>query len=171
MQRPSSPEFVSALSADEKEAFHQEAESRVKVFRYGSDADPKRVRDIGGKKQVTQLANGDMLRLRVQRVREGGENNLHYHTGSETTWMVIRGRARFYGSEDKLVAELGPLEGILIPGGARYWFEKVGDDDLEVMQIVAFDRRDGAHEQRFNVDPHKNWMDQHHLQIYENSKS
>jgi mannose-6-phosphate isomerase-like protein (cupin superfamily) len=170
MQGPTSPDSVSKLRPEEKEVLHREAESRVKIFRYGADSDPKRVRDIGGMKRVTQLAGGDLLRLRVQRVKEGGENNLHYHTGSETTWMVLGGRARFYGPEDKLLGELGPLEGILIPGGARYWFEKVGDEDLEVMQIVAYDRREGAQEQRFNVDPHKNWMDQRHLQIYETSR-
>lgn len=170
MQGPTSPDSVSKLRGDEKEAFHRNAESRVKIFKYGAEVDPKRMYDLGGKKQVSQLANGELLRLRVQRVKEGGENNLHYHTGSETTWMVLGGRARFYGPEDKLLGEFGPMEGILIPGGARYWFEKVGDEDLEVMQIVAYDRRDGAREQRLNVDPHKEWMDQRHLQIYETSR-
>jgi mannose-6-phosphate isomerase-like protein (cupin superfamily) len=64
--------------------------------------------------------------------------------------MVLRGRARFYGVDDVLLAELGPNEGIFIPGGARYWFEKTGDEDLEILQMVGLDRgaRNGSTSRR-----------------------
>ena len=104
-----------------------------------------------------------MLKVHVQVVREGGENNLHYHTNSETAWMVLRGKARFYGVGDALLAELGPQEGIFLPGGARYWFEKVGSEDLEILQMVGFSRGDA---ERINVDSHKDWMTDPYLKVY-----
>ena len=39
--------------------------------------------------------------------KNGGENNLHAHPDVESVWIVLKGRARFYGMNDVLVAELG----------------------------------------------------------------
>ena len=164
MHPPSSPASVAKLSPEEKEAFHQDAEKRVQTFSYAKPA------DNGRPKNAVHLAKGQILRLHVQTVKDGGENNLHYHTGSETIWMVLKGRSKFYGPGDELLGEFGPMEGLIIPGGARYWFEKVGDEELEIMQTVGYDRREGAQEQRINVDKHKDWMVEKHLQIYEPAK-
>jgi mannose-6-phosphate isomerase-like protein (cupin superfamily) len=139
------------------EAFHREAEARVATFRYDRPAPSERPKD------VVNLVRSGLLKVHVQIVREGGENNLHYHTHSETAWMVLRGQARFYGVGDALLAELGPQEGIFLPGGARYWFEKVGTEDLEILQMVGLGR-DGA--QRINVDGHKDWMTDPYLTVY-----
>ena len=132
----------------EKEAFHRAAEANIRTFAYKKPAEMK---DRDGEPMVKQIANvvrGDLMRLNVQIVKEGGENNLHYHTGGDTSWMVLKGAARFYGVGDKLIGELGPNEGILLPGGSRYWFEKVGSEDLEILQIVlqgiARERRPSA---------------------------
>ena len=57
------------------------------------------------------------------------------------------------GPGDVLIAELGPEEGITIPGGARYWFEKTGDVDLELLQCVRYDP--SGESQRVNVEKHK----------------
>jgi mannose-6-phosphate isomerase-like protein (cupin superfamily) len=147
-----------AENADDKEAFHREAEARVKTFRYEkptAGSEPK---------QVVELVRSTLFKALVQVVHDGGENNLHYHVNSETGWMVLRGRARFYGVDDVLLAELGPNEGIFIPGGARYWFEKTGDEDLEILQMVGLDR---AGSKRINVEAHKSWMTDNVLQQYE----
>lgn len=143
---------------EEKEALHREAEARVKTFRYEKPA------PSGKPKDVVELVRSGLFKAIVQVVREGGENNLHYHTNSETGWMVLRGRVRFYGVDDVVLAELGPHEGIFIPGGARYWFEKVGPDDLEILQMVGLDR---AGAKRINVEAHKDWMTEQQLQVYE----
>jgi mannose-6-phosphate isomerase-like protein (cupin superfamily) len=164
MHPPSSPLSVAALSPEEKEAFHRDAEKRIQTFKYAKPTGSGRVKD------AVHLAKGQILRLHVQIVKEGGENNLHYHTGSETIWMVVKGRSRFYGPGDSLLGEFGPMEGLIIPGGGRYWFEKVGDEELEIMQTVGYDRREGAQEQRINVEQHKDWMVEKHLQIYEPAK-
>jgi mannose-6-phosphate isomerase-like protein (cupin superfamily) len=104
------------------------------------------------------LGRAGHLRTVVRVVREGGENNLHYHINSDTTWLVLKGRARFYGVGDKLIGEYGPHEGVLMPGGARYWFEKAGDETLELLQVVGVTPGGGKSE-RINLDAHKAWMD------------
>ena len=151
---------IGKMSAQQKEAFHREAEARMQPIAY-TPPDSERPKD------VVMLARSGRLRTLVQIVREGGENNLHYHTNSDTTWVVLRGRARFYGVGDVLIGEYGPREGILIPGGARYWFEKAGDEVLELLQVVGVDPRGGKSE-RINLDAHKDWMeDNERLKTYE----
>jgi len=147
------------MTAEEREAFHRSAEQRMQPFHY-EKPNTDRV------KSIVTLVKGELVRLHVQVVKDGGENNLHYHTGSETAWMVLKGRVRFYGVGDEVIGEFGPHEGILIPSGARYWFEKVGDEDLELLQMVGYDRRDGARAERINVETHKEWMTDPELQVY-----
>ena len=142
----------SELSPTAREAFHQEAEARIAVFNYDI-AQPS-----GRPKDVSILAQTPLMYAVVQVVREGGENNLHYHTNSDTLWTVLRGRVRFYGVGDSLLGELGPLESIMMPGGARYWFEKIGPEELALQQIIAVDRS-GGESQRINIDKHKAWME------------
>lgn len=142
---------IRKMSPEEKEAFHREAEARMQPIKYTPP-------DSGNPKDVIVLAKAPRLRTLVQIVREGGENNLHYHTNSDTTWLVLRGRARFYGPGDKLIGEYGPREGICIPEGSRYWFEKAGDEVLELLQMVGVDTHGGKSE-RINVEKHKDWME------------
>jgi len=155
-----------AMNAEEKEAFHRAAEAKIATFSYEK---PAAARDRDGQPMVKQIANllrGDLMRLNVQIVKEGGENNLHYHTGGDTVWLVLKGGARFYGIGDKLLGELGPQGGILLPGGARYWFEKVGAEDLEILQIVCKESRE-AKPQRINLEQHKDWMQEERLRVYD----
>jgi mannose-6-phosphate isomerase-like protein (cupin superfamily) len=153
------------MTAEEREAFHRQAETGIKTFNYRKpeaktpDGEPM-------VKQIATLVRSDLVRLNVQIVKEGGENNLHYHTGGDNCWMVLRGAARFYGVGDVLIGEFGPNDGILIPGGSRYWFEKVGDEDLEILQISCKESR-GGQTSRVNLDQHKEWMKDGFLQVYE----
>lgn len=151
---------VRTMSSAEKERFHRDAEARIRVFRYERPSLNEEV------KEVSVLSKGRLATLLVQNLKDGGENNLHYHTNSETIWMVLRGRARFYGVGDVLIGELGPNEGILMPGGARYWFEKTGSEDLEILQMMASEPTQGSSE-RINVEAHKPWMKEAILQVYE----
>lgn len=155
---------VAALPPDEREAFHRAAEARVTTNRFVSPPPD------GRPKAITNLSRTPLLRVNVQTIREGGENNLHYHLNQDTTWMVLRGGVRFYGPGDALIAELGPLESITLPGGARYWFEKTGDDDLDILQMVGIDKTADA-TQRINVDAHKSWMEEDYLKVYEPSST
>lgn len=129
---------------------HEEAEAQVTSFRY---AKPEGI--AAGKGRVN-LAKTDRIRGVVQIVKkDGGENNLHYHTNSDSIWMVLRGRIRFYGPDDKVIGEFGPSEGTITPAYSRYWFENVGDSEAEILQVMAMhDTRDNS-SGRTDVSPQR----------------
>jgi len=57
--------------------------------------------------------------------------------------MVLKGKVRFHGDEGVVIGDFGPLEGVLVPRRTRYWFESIGDEELEMLQVLAFDRGKG----------------------------
>ena len=136
--------------ADKKEAFHETAEKSVHTFKF-------EVPDIDvpfGKKIHVKLAGTDTCRATVQVLRDGSENNLHYHPNMDLIWMVLKGRVRFYGPNDVVRGELGPLEGILQPENSRYWFESLDGEEAWLLQIAGFPKGAKA-AKRVNVDPPK----------------
>lgn len=84
-----------------------------------------------------RLAETDLATIAVKRIREGGENTLHMHPNADGFWTVLRGRVRFYTTHDELIAELGPMEGIVIPRTFPYWFESAAAEDLEILQVLV----------------------------------
>lgn len=89
-------------------------------------------------KRVKLLCKTDRVVGLIQIIRKGGENTLHSHTHLDGIWTVLSGRARFYGEGDKVIAELGRYEGILIPRGFKYWFESASEDEnLIIHQVEA----------------------------------
>jgi len=104
-------------------------------------------------KGIVQLAGSDLIRGRVQIVSEGGENNLHSHRGMDGFWFVLSGKVTFYGPGDVVIGEFGKHEGILVPRGAEYWFESSGDEDLELLQMAAFEK--GVKVERLDAAPQK----------------
>lgn len=120
-------------------------------------------------KGIVQLAQSDIIRGRVQIVREGGENNLHSHTGMDGFWMVLAGKVKFYGPGDVLIGEFGKHEGILVPRGAQYWFESSGEEELEILQMAAFEK--GVKVTRNDVTPQKLDVAQVDVEIITATKS
>ena len=116
---------------------HDAAEAAVQTFSF------KAPETHAKRKAIVRLTSNDRGQTAVHCLGQGGENNLHYHAGVDITWMVLKGRARFYGSRDVVRGEFGPQEGILIPAGARYWFESCGSDDMELLQIKMFHKGRG----------------------------
>ena len=108
-------------------------------------------------KAITSLCQTDIIRGAVQVVQEGGDNNLHSHTGMDGFWMVLKGAVRFHGPGDEVLGEFGVHEGIVTPRNAEYWFESCGDDDLELLQVVAFDR--DVKNERIDVNDRKSVVD------------
>ncbi len=144
----------------EKEKIHLEAESRVHTFSYRApDA-------LGRVKEMVNMVRTPNVQVQVQVVSEGGENNLHYHTNSDGVWMVLKGAAKFYGPGDEIIGDLKEMDGIVLPGGTRYWFETTGDVPLEILHITAVENSQTKH-QRINVEKHKGWMTEEALQVYE----
>ncbi len=97
-------------------------------------ADPSKA---GKTKEYFPLCKSDQIRATGSMITEGGENQLHHHTGNDGFWFVLEGRARYYTDGDAVVAELGKHEGVLIPRGFNYWFESVGEKPLELIHVVA----------------------------------
>jgi mannose-6-phosphate isomerase-like protein (cupin superfamily) len=129
---------------------HEEAEAKVTTFSY---AKPDGV--TTGKGRV-ELAKSDRMRGIVQIVKKnGGENNLHYHTNSDSLWMVLKGRVRFYGPDDEVIGEFGPNEGTITPAYSRYWFENAGEDELELLQVSAIHDRQDKSTGRTDVAPQR----------------
>ena len=95
--------------------------------------------EMRARKTFVKLARTDRMMAYVQVLSSGGENNLHSHGHLDGFWMVLKGRARFYGEGDKLLADLGPHEGILLPRNFKYWFESASPEPLELLQIEAAD--------------------------------
>lgn len=108
-----------------------EAPLYARTFKYETPASE-------ANKQIVRLARTDRMFVGVQVVRTGGENNLHSHPNMDGFWMVLHGRVRFYGDGDVVLGEFGPMEGVLIPRGFKYWFESVGEEILELLQFEAF---------------------------------
>ena len=134
------------------EQLHRKAEASAVSFSY------EKPDGVNAGKGRINLGRGGNIRGIVQIVKKnGGENNLHYHTTIDSFWLVLKGRVRFYGPGDVLIGEFGPNEGTITPKFSRYWFENVGDGDLELLQVSAFDKdakdagRTDASPQRYKV--------------------
>lgn len=90
-------------------------------------------------RRIIIMCKTDRMVGAVQVLKQGGENNLHSHSHFDGMWMVLSGRVRFYGDEKTVIADLGKYEGIMVPRGFKYWFESVGDEELELLQVEASD--------------------------------
>lgn len=156
------PNPVKAMSPAEQEAYHKAAEAKIETYKYQKPED----KVMGTRpKHLTFLARTDLLSVAVQTVKDGGENNLHYHSNGDQCYFVLKGRVRFHGPNDTILGEFGPHEGIVIPAGCRYWFEKVGDEDLQVLQSFGKDKA-MPETARINLEPHKKWMTEDYLRQY-----
>jgi mannose-6-phosphate isomerase-like protein (cupin superfamily) len=104
-------------------------------------------------KKTTELVRTDLIRANVQVVTDGGETNLHAHTGMDAIWVVLQGAATFYGKGDEVVGKLGKHQGILIPRPNPYWFESSGDEPLVILHVMAY--QPGATVKRIDYAPRK----------------
>jgi mannose-6-phosphate isomerase-like protein (cupin superfamily) len=121
-----------AIDPEELLQLQLAAEEIVTPFSYHKPQDGM------GKRASVNLCKTDLYRASVVVMKQGtGETNLHYHTGADSFWMVLKGRVRFYGPDDVLIGEFGPNEGTSTPRFSRYWFENVGEEDLEMLHVFA----------------------------------
>jgi mannose-6-phosphate isomerase-like protein (cupin superfamily) len=90
-------------------------------------------------RKVKMLARTDRMHAIVSSVKEGGENNLHSHRHQDGFYYVLKGRVTFYTTDDKVIGDLGPNEGIVIPRGYPYWFESSGEEMLELLSVESYD--------------------------------
>jgi mannose-6-phosphate isomerase-like protein (cupin superfamily) len=121
----------------------------AKVFKYQRP-------EFEGVKKSMLMCDSDLMRVHVQVVKSGGENNLHTHTGEDAFWLVLNGAVKFYGEGDKVIAELKKQGGILIPRGFSYWFESASDEPLEILRVAARDQN--TENKRVSQSPLKQWQ-------------
>lgn len=143
-------------SDDTLTALHEAAEAMAATFSYAKPA------NFDSARATVKLAETDLLRSRVVVLKpDQGENNLHYHTGSDSFWMVIRGRAEFYGPGDEPIGTFGPMEGTTTPRYRRYWFKNAGEEDLEMLHLFAHaEPGEGQKTGRTDAAPRKAYVPQ-----------
>ena len=112
--------------------------------------------EFEGPKKTWQVCNSDLMKVQVQVVKDGGENNLHTHTGEDAFWYVLSGAVKFYGEGDKVVGEYKKGEGLLVPRGYKYWFESASSEPLEILRVTAKDQ--SIDNKRVDLSPQKQWM-------------
>jgi mannose-6-phosphate isomerase-like protein (cupin superfamily) len=121
----------------------------TKIFKYQTP-------QFDGVKKTLQVCNSDLMKVQVQVVKDGGENNLHSHTGDDAFWYVMSGAVKFYGEGDEVIGEFNKGEGILIPRGFKYWFESSSSEPLEILRVTAKDQK--VDNQRVDHSAKKQWM-------------
>lgn len=126
--------------------------TRETVFKYAPPPTEKA-------KTIVRLCRSDIIYAQIQVIKEGGENNMHAHNAQDGFWMVLKGRAKFYGEGDQVIADLGPYEGVHIPRDFYYWFESSSDEILEILQVESIDNRQKEN-LRLNATPKKDWAQQ-----------
>ncbi|MGK7947334.1 MAG: cupin domain-containing protein [Xenococcaceae cyanobacterium] len=82
------------------------------------------------------LARTKSLSIRIKCYAQGGENVLHTHPGQDHTFILLAGKAKFYGVNGE-VTELTKNQGILIPEGFYHNFSSCGDEPLVMLRISA----------------------------------
>jgi mannose-6-phosphate isomerase-like protein (cupin superfamily) len=97
--------------------------------------------------RVVMMARSENMSCLIHTIKDGGEENLHSHPGSDAYWFVLEGTAQFFGEGDKELGTISKHEGIFIPRGFKYWFKGLGDEILRAasrMPQVKDDRVDYA---------------------------
>ena len=139
----------SHLTPEQLEPLHKRAEAMMLGFGYVKPP------NISRGKGNSFLGAADFVRATVQIIKkDGGENNLHYHDNSDSFWMVLKGRAKFYGPDEQMIGEFGPMEGTITPQYSRYWFKNVADEDLEILHVTAKAKAQ-APDSRIDLEPQR----------------
>ncbi len=82
------------------------------------------------------LAATDNMEARLKVYASGGENALHTHVNEDHMFVIMQGRARFYGPDGE-EREIGPKEGIMVPAGAYYYFQATSEEPLVLLRVGA----------------------------------
>jgi mannose-6-phosphate isomerase-like protein (cupin superfamily) len=82
------------------------------------------------------LASTDLMSIRIKCYAQGGENVLHTHPAEDHAFVVLAGKARFFGKDGE-TAVLTRNQGILVSQGWYYRFESCGDEPLVLLRMGA----------------------------------
>lgn len=76
----------------------------------------------------------DRMWVNLKAYAEGGENVLHAHANEDHTFIILAGRATFYGPKGEKTT-LGRNEGILLPRGSLYYFHAEKGEPLVILRV------------------------------------
>jgi quercetin dioxygenase-like cupin family protein len=96
------------------------------------------------------LASAPSMWVVLKTYASGGENELHAHPYEDHTFVILQGKAKFYGpnGETKIC---GVNEGVLLPHGTFYWFHVTSDEPLVMLRVGA-SAGGGDRFQRIDID-------------------
>jgi mannose-6-phosphate isomerase-like protein (cupin superfamily) len=82
------------------------------------------------------MAASDSMWVVLKTYASGGENELHTHPNEDHTFVILQGKAKFYGpaGEEKII---GKDEGVLLPRGSFYWFHCCSEEPLVMVRVGA----------------------------------
>ena len=86
-----------------------------------------------GRTQTT-LAQTEHMTAHLKVYASGGENGLHTHPNEDHVFVIMQGTARYFDADGGHI-DVGKHEGIMLPAGAYYWFEAIGDEPLVLMRL------------------------------------
>jgi mannose-6-phosphate isomerase-like protein (cupin superfamily) len=132
-------------SAGEQEG-GEVTEPEASVFEYSKP-------ELATAKAMQILFKSPRMFAAVQIVGDGGETNLHAHRHMDGFWYVLAGRARFYTRDDEVIGEFGSGQGVMIPTMYPYWFERVGDEELEILQVEVMEEGGDIKNDRVDYEP------------------
>lgn len=80
------------------------------------------------------VAATDRMWVNLKTYAEGGENTLHAHPNEDHVFIVLQGKAIFYGPEGES-ATFSRNEGILLPRGCSYYFHADESEPLVLLRV------------------------------------
>lgn len=80
------------------------------------------------------LAATDRMWVNLKTYAEGGENTLHAHSNEDHFFIVLQGRAVFYGPDGENVT-FAVNEGIMLPRGCSYYFHAEEGEPLVLLRV------------------------------------
>lgn len=103
----------------------------------------------GSKTRMMARTDNMWMQIRCYAPYEG-ENAMHAHHHTDHSFVVLQGKARFFGPLGE-VWDLTRNDGIMLPSGAFYCFENSGDEPLVVMRIASITREEGDINKRTGI--------------------
>jgi quercetin dioxygenase-like cupin family protein len=97
------------------------------------------------------LAASQSMTVVLKTYASGGENELHAHPEEDHTFVVLQGKAKFYGPNDETKI-IGSGEGVLLPPGTFYWFHVTSDEPLVMLRVGAAAGEGSDRYRRIDID-------------------
>jgi mannose-6-phosphate isomerase-like protein (cupin superfamily) len=80
------------------------------------------------------LAATNVMSVVLKTYASEGENALHAHINEDHVFLILQGRAEFYGPQGQ-TWRAGLHEGVLLPRGTFYSFRAISDEPLVMVRI------------------------------------